>query len=122
MNHAKGFLAIVEQTKLRVKEVTPQEVMDKINSNHEFLLIDVREDSEWNSGHIKGATHIGKGVIERDIEANVANKDAELVLYCGGGFRSVLACGALQEMGYTNVYSMSEGWRGWKDNDFPTEV
>ena len=113
MKHSPGFLKIVEDAKSRVREVTVEETRKKLETG-KARLIDVREDSEWEAGHALGAQHIGKGVIERDIEQKVPDKNSELILYCGGGFRSALATDNLQKMGYTNVLSMSGGWRAWQ--------
>ena len=113
MKHSPGFLKIVEDAKSRVREVSVDEARRKLESG-KAALIDVREESEWEAGHARGAQHLGKGVIERDIEARVPDKKAELILYCGGGFRSALAVDSLQKMGYTNVASMAGGWRAWQ--------
>ena len=113
MKHSPGFLKIVEDAKSRVREVTVEETRKKLETG-KARLIDVREDVEWEAGHALGAQHIGKGVIERDIEQKVPDKNSELILYCGGGFRSALATDNLQKMGYTNVLSMSGGWRAWQ--------
>mgnify|MGYP001578388313 FL=1 len=119
MHHAPGFLAIIEATRARVREVTVAQTRERAAVGAH--LIDVREQSEWAAGHIVGAEYLGKGVIERDIEARVPDKDAEIILYCGGGYRSVLAADALQQMGYTNVASMAGGWRDWTASGGPTE-
>jgi len=92
-----------------------------MEKREKFHLVDVREESEWAAGHIKGAVHLGKGIIERDIETKIPDKKAEIVLYCGGGFRSALAADNLQKMGYTNVWSMDGGWKGWIGNNYPQE-
>jgi rhodanese-related sulfurtransferase len=113
VKHSAGFLKIVEDAKSRVREISVDEVRRKLEHG-KAKLIDVREDSEWEAGHARGAQHLGKGVIERDIEQSVPDKNAELILYCGGGFRSALATDSLQKMGYTNVASMAGGWRGWQ--------
>lgn len=122
MKHSPAFLQIVNKTKPDVKEVTVQEAQALLAEDPGIRLIDVREDSEWTKGRIAGAEHIGKGVIERDIEQKIPDKDSPLILYCGGGFRSVLAADALQKMGYTNVRSMDGGWRGWVEIGGPTET
>lgn len=119
MSHAPGFLALVESLRTKVKEVTVAEARTRIAAGARF--IDVREQSEWAAGHAAGAEYLGKGVIERDIEALVPDKDAEIILYCGGGFRSVLAADALTQMGYTNVASMAGGWRDWTASGAPTD-
>lgn len=115
MKHSPGFLQIVTDAKSRVRELTIADVKAKLTQPASFLLIDVREESEWNAGHLPHALHIGKGVIERDIETKVPDTGTELILYCGGGYRSALAADSLQKMGYTNVYSMDGGFRGWKE-------
>jgi len=120
VKHSPGFLKIVEDAKSRVREISIDEVRRKLESG-KAKLIDVREDSEWAAGHARGAHHMGKGVIERDIEQSVPDKNAELILYCGGGFRSALATDSLQKMGYTNVASMAGGWRGWQAAGGPVE-
>lgn len=120
MDHSPGFLKIVEDVKPRVREVTIEETKRRMELG--ARLIDVREDREWESGHVRGAEHLGKGVIERDIENVVPEKSAEVILYCGGGFRSALATDSLQKMGYTNVFSMAGGWRGWLDRGEPVEL
>src|SRR5262245_18829575 len=111
--HAPAFLRLVADAKTRIRECTVADVQRRLDAGERFTLIDVREDSEWANGHIPGALHLGKGVIERDIEAKVPDTATPLVLYCGGGQRSALAVDALQKMGYTNVISMDGGWRGW---------
>ena len=115
MKHNSDFLKIVNDAKSRIRECTVSEAKERLDAEHSFLLVDVREESEWTAGHIPGAIHLGKGVIERDIEAAVPDKDAELVLYCGGGYRSALAADNLQKMGYSNVISMDGGFGGWKE-------
>ena len=119
--HAPQFLAIVEDAKRRIRECTVADVRAKRDSGAAFLLVDVREESEFAAGHAAGAIHLGKGVIERDIEARVPDSKTPLILYCGGGFRSALAADALQKMGYTNVLSMDGGWRAWNEASMPTE-
>ena len=111
--HAPGFLQIVQDAKTRVKECTVADVKQRLNAGDKFTLVDVREESEWAAGHVPGAVHMSKGVIERDVETKVPDKATPLVLYCGGGFRSALAADNLQKMGYTSVISMDGGWRGW---------
>jgi rhodanese-related sulfurtransferase len=111
MDHSPGFLKLVNETLPRVREVSVAETQEKMKSG--VRVFDVREDLEYSASHVKGAEHLGKGIIERDIEKTVPDKSAELVLYCGGGFRSALAADALQKMGYTNVLSMAGGWRAW---------
>lgn len=119
--HAPGFLKIVTDAKTRVAECTVDDVLARRDTGEAFTLVDVREESEYAAGHLPGAVHIGKGVIERDIEAAVPDSAAPLVLYCGGGFRSALAADALQKMGYTNVISMDGGWRAWTEKGLPVE-
>lgn len=121
MKHSEGFLKIVNDAKTRIKEVTVEETRDRLSQNPEARLIDVREDNEWNSAHAAGSEHLGKGIIERDIEEKVPDKGTELILYCGGGFRSALAADVLQTMGYSNVYSMAGGWKAWKESGAPIE-
>ena len=142
MNHANGFLGLIEEARPRVKEITVAETAALMygteasrptslergamrepagSQRAQIILIDVREDREWQAGHIAGAIHIGKGVIERDIEQMIPSRETALVLYCGGGYRSILAAESLQKMGYTNVMSMAGGWRDWMAAGFPTE-
>jgi rhodanese-related sulfurtransferase len=121
MKHSEQFLKLVADAKSRIREVTVAETKTRINSHPDLRLIDVREDNEWQAGHAAGAEHLGKGIIERDIEADVPNKSTELILYCGGGFRSALAADALQKMGYSNVFSMAGGWKAWQEAGAPTE-
>ena len=116
MKHSEGFLKVVNDAKSRIREVTVDETKQRMKANPDAKLIDVREDNEWEASHAAGADHLGKGIIERDIEATVPDKAAELILYCGGGFRSALAADVLQTMGYTNVFSMAGGWKAWKDS------
>ena len=115
MKHSEGFLNIVNDAKSRVREVSVAETQERLRENNQAKLIDVREDNEWSAAHAAGAIHLGKGIIERDIETTVPNKNTELILYCGGGYRSALATDALQKMGYTNVFSMAGGWRAWQE-------
>jgi rhodanese-related sulfurtransferase len=119
MKHSEGFLRLVNDSKTRVKEVTVAETQARMTENSDAKLIDVREDNEWQSAHAAGAMHLGKGIIERDIEQLVPDKATELILYCGGGYRSALAADVLQKMGYTNVYSMAGGWKAWKESGAP---
>ncbi|MDQ6651623.1 MAG: rhodanese-like domain-containing protein [Acidobacteriota bacterium] len=116
MKHSEGFLKPVNDAKSRIREVTVDETRARMQSDKRVRLIDVREDNEWQAGHAAGSEHLGKGIIERDIEEKVPDKGTEVILYCGGGFRSALAADVLQEMGYTNVYSMAGGWKAWKDS------
>jgi rhodanese-related sulfurtransferase len=119
--HSPAFLDIVNKSKARVRQTNVAEVAERQARGETFHLVDVREDDEWRAGRAKGAIHIGKGVIERDIETKIPNKSDEIILYCGGGFRSALAADALQQMGYTNVASMDGGIRGWRDAKLPED-
>ena len=119
--HAPGFLKLVADAKSRVRECTVDDVKARLAAGEKFLLVDVREEGEFAAGHAAGAIHMGKGVIERDIEAKVPDPHTPLVLYCGGGFRSALAADAIQKMGYTNVISMDGGWSAWVKAGMPTE-
>lgn len=119
-HHSPGFLALTDDAKTRVREVTVDLALEAVNGG-DARLIDVREDNEWAAGHAKGADHLSRGIIERDIETVVPDKDAALVLYCGGGYRAALAADSLQKMGYTNVTSVAGGWRAWLDANAPTE-
>ncbi len=121
MAHAPKFLALVNEAKKHVKETNVADVQRRLDAGEKFILVDVREESEWARGHLPGALHLGKGIIERDIEQRVPDTNAKLILYCGGGFRSVLTAENLQKMGYTNVESMDGGWRGWLEADLPTQ-
>jgi rhodanese-related sulfurtransferase len=122
MEHSAGFLKLVEDAKTRVREVSLAQARERLKMNPEAKLIDVREDNEWNTAHAEGAEHLGRGVIERDIEHKFPDKDVELILYCGGGFRSALACDNLQRMGYHEVYSMAGGWKAWQEANAPIEA
>jgi rhodanese-related sulfurtransferase len=113
VNHSPAFLALVDDAKQRVREVSVAETRARLRKG-KATLVDVREDNEWDAGHVRGAVHLGRGVIERDIEARIPDKNAELILYCGGGFRSALSADNLQKMGYANVASMAGGWREWQ--------
>ena len=119
--HAVRFLKIVEDAKSRIRELTVADVKAKLERGERFHLVDVREDSEWVAGHLPRAVHLGKGVIERDVEQAVPDTAAEIVLYCGGGYRSALAADNLQKMGYTNVWSMDGGYRGWREAGLTVE-
>ncbi|QOY89968.1 rhodanese-like domain-containing protein [Paludibaculum fermentans] len=121
MKHATGFLAIVNDAKTRVREIDIPAYLEMQQAGTPHILIDTREQSEWAAGHIPGAIHLSKGIIERDIEAQVPDTGATLVLYCGGGYRSALAADNLQKMGYTNCISMDGGWRGWTERSLPVE-
>ena len=117
--HSARFLQIVEDARRRIREVSIDDVKAKLDRGEPFLLVDVREESEYGKDHLPGAVHMGKGIIERDIEERVPELDTELVLYCGGGYRSALAADNLQKMGYTHVISMDGGIRDWRTKGFP---
>src|SRR5262245_62523147 len=119
MEHSAGFLRLVDDARRRIREVTIHDVERMRKAEDAVTLIDVREEEEWRRGHLPGAIHLCKGIIERDIEQAIPDHDARLVLYCGGGFRSALAADALQQMGYTDVVSMDGGWRGWTAAKLP---
>jgi rhodanese-related sulfurtransferase len=121
MKHSEGFLKLVNNRKERIREVSVADTINRLKTNPEAKLVDVREDNEWNTAHAAGAIHLGKGIIERDVEVTIPGKETEVILYCGGGYRSALAADVLQEMGYTNVYSMAGGWKAWKESDAPIE-
>ena len=121
MAHAPKFLALVNDAKKHVKETTVADVKRRLDAGEKLVLLDVREESEWGQGHLPGAVHLGKGIIERDIEQRVPDTSTKLILYCGGGFRSALSADNLQKMGYTNVESMDGGWKGWLEAGFPTQ-
>ena len=120
MAHSAQFLKLVQDAKKRVKETNVADVKKRMDAGEKFILVDVREDNEWANGHLPGAVHMGKGIIERDIEQQVPDTSAKVILYCGGGFRSALAGDNLQKMGYTNVESMDGGWKGWVQAGLPT--
>jgi len=119
MKHSEGFLKVVNDAKSRIKEVTVAQTLERLAADPDTTLVDVREDNEWDAAHAAGAIHLGKGIIERDIERTVPDKSTELILYCGGGYRSALAADVLQTMGYTNVWSMAGGWKAWKESGAP---
>jgi rhodanese-related sulfurtransferase len=119
-HHATGFLNLVNEAKKRIKEENFRDTKKRLDAGEKFILVDTREESEWARGHLPRAIHLSKGIIERDIEKKVPDKDATIVLYCGGGFRSALAAENLQKMGYRNVISMDGGWRAWTEANFPT--
>lgn len=121
MDHSRGFLSMVSDAKKRVRETTPEVVRRRQETGERFHLVDVREDNEWERGRALGAIHLGKGIIERDIERAILDRDEEIVLYCGGGFRSALAADTLAKMGYTNVVSMDGGWKRWRELGYPVE-
>jgi rhodanese-related sulfurtransferase len=119
MQHSPRFLQIVDEARKRVRETTADEVKAKLDRGEKFLLVDVREESEFAKDHLPGAVHMGKGVIERDVEQKVPEPSTLMILYCGGGFRSALAADNLQKMGYTNVISMDGGIREWREKSYP---
>ncbi|MFL6211168.1 MAG: rhodanese-like domain-containing protein [Pyrinomonadaceae bacterium] len=121
MQHSEGFLKLVDDAKTRIRELDVAATRARLQANPQARLVDVREDNEWQAGHAAGATHMGRGIIERDIEGRMPDHDAELILYCGGGYRSALAADNLQRMGYTNVYSLTGGWKAWQAAGAPTE-
>ena len=121
MKHSPGFLKLVDDAKRNIRETTVSAVAKRLEQGETFHLVDTREDDEWRAGHIRGAIHLGKGVIERDIEAKIPGKNDEIILYCGGGFRSALAAEALAKMGYTNVASMDGGIREWRAAGLPED-
>jgi rhodanese-related sulfurtransferase len=120
--HSPGFLALVEDARRRVKTMSIEEYQASRERGETPVLVDVREDREWDAGHLPGALHLGKGIIERDIEAVVPDPATPVVLYCGGGFRSVLVCENLQRMGYSNCISLDGGWKGWNALGLPVET
>ncbi len=120
-HHSQGFLAIVDDAKSRVKQIDIEDYKRMKSDGEELILVDVREDNEWGSGHAAGAMHLSKGIIERDVETKIPDKDAKVVLYCGGGFRSALAADNLQKMGYRNVISLDGGWRAYTEAGLPVE-
>ena len=118
-HHSPGFLRLVDDAKRRVRQFTIEEYQERVARGERWVLVDVREDREWDAGHLPAATHLGKGVIERDIEVTFPDKNTPLVLQCGGGFRSALAADALQKLGYTYVVSLDGGYRGWIERGLP---
>ena len=121
-DHSNKFLTIVNDARGRISETNVENVKIKLDRGEKFYLVDVREESEWNKGHITNAIYIGKGVIERDIEKKIENTESEIILYCGGGFRSAIAADNLQKMGYRKVSSMDGGYSGWVKAGYPTET
>lgn len=117
--HNPAFVALVDKVKKEIQEVDLDTVHQWLNQSHPFILVDVREGNEWRQGHLPQAIHLSKGVIERDIEQTIPDKATNIVLYCGGGFRSALAASNLQQMGYQNVFSMQDGFRGWRKAKLP---
>ncbi|MBI4455347.1 MAG: sulfurtransferase [Acidobacteria bacterium] len=121
MQHSQGFLKLVNAAKTRIQQTHVDEVSRRLQAGETLTLVDVREDNEWQKGHATGAIHLCKGIIERDVEKVFPDKNQELILYCGGGFRSALAADALQQMGYTHVISMDGGWKAWQERKLPME-
>ena len=121
MKHTPGFLSVVEDAKSRVKEISLEDTRTRLGENPDAVLLDVREESEWNKAHAKEAQYLGKGVLERDLETRFPDKETEIIMYCGGGFRSALTCDAAQKMDYTNVWSMENGYRGMIVAEWPME-
>jgi rhodanese-related sulfurtransferase len=119
VQHTDAYVKLVDDAKKRIKQEDFRATKQRLDAGEKFILVDTREDSEWARGHIPGAIHLGRGIIERDIEKAVPDRDATIVLYCGGGFRSALAADNLQKMGYRNVVSMDGGWRAWTEAGFP---
>ena len=117
--HSPRFLKIVEDSRQRIREISIDQVKQKLDSGEKFLLVDVREDNEWAKDHLPGAVHMGRGIIERDIEERMPDFNAPMIFYCGGGFRSAMVADNLQKMGYTNVLSMDGGVRGWREKGYP---
>jgi rhodanese-related sulfurtransferase len=120
MHHSPGFLRLVDEVRARIRECTIADVKRRLDAGETFHLIDVREADEWSRGHLPKARHLSKGIIERDVETTIPDPHADIVLYCGGGYRSALAADNLQRMGYTNVTSMDGGWRAWTESGYPT--
>ena len=121
MRHSAEFLSLVEDALTRVNEISLIEARLRLEENTEVVLLDVREESEWNKAHAKGAQYLGKGILERDLEARFPEKETEIIMYCGGGYRSALTCDAAQKMGYTNVKSLENGYKGMIASDWPME-
>jgi rhodanese-related sulfurtransferase len=121
MKHSPGFLKLVDDAKSRIQQLDFREVKKRLDARQKLILVDVREESEWARGHLPGAIHLSRGILERDVEQAFPDKHAPLVLYCGGGYRSALSADNLQKMGYTHVISMGGGWRGWTEAGFPIE-
>lgn len=119
--HASGFLALVAESKKHIKEISPQSLKEKLDNHENMHVIDVREDREWTTGHIPTAIHLGRGIIERDIEKQVPDLQQQIIVYCSGGFRCALVAESLQKMGYSQVYSLDTGLQGWIDSDYPVE-
>ena len=122
MEHSPGFLKVVNEARPRVKEVTLEQARQRLAANPKALLVDVREDIEWQNGHASQAVHLGKGILERDIEKLFPNVNAEIIMYCGGGFRSAMTCDAAQKMGYKNVFSLAGGYKAMVKAGWPTKT
>jgi rhodanese-related sulfurtransferase len=122
MQHAPRFLEVVNEARKQIRETSVQDVKRRMDTKEKFILVDTREDSEWQHGHIPGAIHIGRGVLERDIERLIPDPASDITLYCGGGYRSALAAESLKKMGYTNVISMDGGWQAWVQSSYPTNT
>ena len=121
MKHSTGFLSLVNDALTRVNEIPISEAKTRVDENQDVVLLDVREESEWNKSHAKNAQYLGKGVLERDLESRFPDKSTEIIMYCGGGYRSALTCDAAQKMGYTNVKSLQNGYKGMIASDWPME-
>jgi rhodanese-related sulfurtransferase len=121
MKHNQGFLKLVEEARQHIRECTIEQVKGKLDRHEPFKFIDVREDNDYAQDHARDATHLGRGVLERDVETMIPNKQAEIVLYCGGGYRSALAANSLRQMGYSNVASMTGGIKAWLDAGYPID-
>ena len=121
-NHSPGFLALVKNARTRVREFSIDEYLARVGRGEAYILVDTREDHEWDRGHLPGAIHMSKGTIERDIEGTFGDKETPIVCYCGGGYRSALVCDSLQKMGYTNVISLDGGFRGWTAKELPVHT
>jgi len=121
MDHSPGFLKMVNEAKPRVKELTIEQARERLKQNPKAILMDVREDSEWQNGHARGALHLGKGILERDLEKTVPDPSTEIIMYCGGGYRSVLTADAAQKMGYSKVFSLIGGYKGLVAATWPME-
>ena len=121
MKHTAAYERLVADAKTRIRELNVQQALEHLDANPAARLIDVREDHEWQAGHAARAEHLGRGIIERDIEGVIPDKQTELIIYCGGGYRSALACDNLQRLGYTNIYSLDGGWTAWKESGQPVE-
>lgn len=121
MKHSPAFLKLVDGARAGIREVTPEQVRQRQEAGDDFVLVDVREDNEWEKGRARGSIHLGRGILERDVEARFPDPDTDLVLYCGGGFRSALSAESLVKMGYRRVSSMDGGWKRWNELGYPVE-